>query len=58
MQRVLWRAQEYFVYFKPSKVRDAAKEPLSSGGLYLSVCPYKKGAGRIAIRPAWTPVSL
>ena len=41
-----------------SKRSTGAKDPLRDGGLFRRVCLNKKGAGRIAIRPAWTPISL
>ena len=34
------------------------KDSLKNNGTFPKVCPYKKGAGRIAIRPAWTPILL
>ena len=50
--------QEYFVYFKGLLSSIAEKDPPRHNGTFPRTCPYKKGAGRIAIRPAWTPILL
>ena len=46
------------MYFEGLLCSIAEKDLPRRGKIFQKVCPYKKGAGRIAIRPAWTPILL
>jgi len=44
------------VYFEGLLCGIAEKDPLKHNETFQKTRPIKKGAGRIAIRPAWTPI--